>query len=270
MPGNSTKPLIRRAEALHRQCALVFANRLQLTPSDVHCLRVSIKELRALWQVLKPFMAKGQADTASREIGRAAKQLAKARDQHVQLKTLDKRIRKAQGAELASLRCARDQLAAQQPEVPEQALLKAEIVSGFIHDRQRWHDLKLSCGKRELMHDGYGRLYRKARKCFHRAAASGNNAEDWHRLRRWVKYLALALPVLADDNKARALAGRYARLARQLGDLNDLDVLATSLKQLPDKNDMSTYQAIALVEQRADVLQSKCHKKSRRLFGQKK
>ncbi len=269
MSGKIRKRLVRHAEALHQECALVFARRLQLTPADVHRLRVSVKELRALWQVLKPFQAKGQANTASREIGKAAKQLAAARDQHVQLKTLDKRIRKAQGAELSALRMARDQLAAEQPEVPEQAVLKAEIVSGFIHDRQRWHDLELSCGKRELMRNGYGRLYRKARKCFHRAAASGK-AEDWHRLRRWVKYLALSLPVLADDSKAKVLAARYAKLGRQLGDLNDLDVLASSLKQLPDKNAMSTHQAIALVEQRADALQKKCHKRASRLFDHKK
>ena len=93
MAGKTRKKLLRHVEGLHQQCGLVFARRVQLTPSDVHYLRVSVKELRALWQVLKPFLAKGQADTASRQIGKAAKQLAAARDQHVQLKTLDKGIR---------------------------------------------------------------------------------------------------------------------------------------------------------------------------------
>ena len=148
-------------------------------------------------------------------------------------------------------------------------MLKAEIVSDFIHDRQRWHDLELSCGERELMRDGYGRLYRKARKCFHRAAASGK-AEDWHRLRRWVKYLALSLPVIADDSKAKALAARYAKLGRQLGDLNDLDVLASRLKQLPDSRAMSPREAIAMIEQRALAQQKKCHKHAIWLFDHKK
>ncbi|TVP90431.1 MAG: CHAD domain-containing protein [Pseudomonadaceae bacterium] len=265
MAGKSRKRLIKRAEALHKASALLLARETPLSPSHVHQLRVSIKELRALWQMLQPFLAPGEAARASRDIGRAAKRLATARDQHVQLKTLDKRIRKAQDAELQSLRRARDQLSARQADAPEQPLLIEDIAVRFAQDRQRWQDLELTCGRRELMRKGYGRLYRKARKCFRRAS-KGGSAEDWHRLRRWVKYLALALPVIADDSVTKATSRRYARLAEKLGELNDLDVLATRLKQLSGKNGKSACQAIAQVEQRAERVQKKCHKQARRLF----
>jgi CHAD domain-containing protein len=188
------------------------------------------------------------------------------RDQHVQTTTMDKQIRKAGEEELAALQQAREQLIAEQPDALDDTVMTAEIVSRFAQDRERWQRLELDCGRRELIRDGCGRLYRKARKSYRQAARSGNPA-DWHRLRRWTKYLAaLAMPVAVDDSNAEAAAKRYAELARKLGDLHDLHVLTASLKSLPDQEKPLIRQAIALVELRADSLQSKCQRKSKRLF----
>lgn len=266
MPDNGSEKLITRAQALHVGCIPMLVEQLRLAPADVHRLRITVKELVALWQVLRPFLTEGQADAASLDIGRAAKLLAGARDQYVQIKTLDKQIRRAGEVELTALQYARQLLIAQYPYSPEEALMTADIVSRFAQDRERWQALALACGRSELIRHGYGRLYRKARKRFRKADRSGS-AADWHSLRRWTKYLAaLALPVAADDSRADAAAKHYADLAGKLGDLHDLHVLAASLKSLPDHEESLISQAIALVEQRADSLQRKCHRKSRRLF----
>lgn len=266
MSGKGSERLIKRAQALHKTVAPLLVEQRQLTPDDVHQLRVSVKELAALWQVLKPFLAKGQADTARKDIGCAGKLLARARDQYARLETLDKRIRMAEKDELPALQQVREQLIAQQADSTEEGLMTADFIARFAQDLERWQGLDLAFGTRELIRDGYGRLYRKARKLYQQAANSGK-AEDWHRLRRWTKYLAsLALPVGADNSNAKAAAKHYADLAAKLGDLHDLHVLAASLKALPTSDELSIRQAIKLVEQRADSLQGKCQKKSRLLF----
>lgn len=269
MPDNGSDKLIARAQALHAVCIPMLVERMRLAPEDVHQLRLSVKELVALWQVLRPFLTEGQADAASLDIGRAAKLLAGPRDQYVQIRTMNKQLRRAGGEELAALRHARELLIAQYADPPEETLMTADIVSRFAQDRERWQALALTCSRRELIRHGYGRLCRKARKRFRKAARSGS-AADWHRLRRWTKHLAaLALPVAADDNTAAAAAKRYADLAEKLGDLHDLHVLAANLRSLPDQEKTSLRQAIELVEQRADALQKKCHRKSRRVFGER-
>jgi CHAD domain-containing protein len=266
MPDKGNDTLINRAHALHVGCAPLLVEEMRLTPADVHQLRLSVKGLVALWQVLKPFLKEGQADAGSADIGGAAKLLSGARDQHVQTTTMDKQIRKAGEEEMAALQQAREQLIAQQPDLLDDVVMTADIVFRFAQDRERWQRLELDCGRSELIRDGYGRLYRKARKSYRQAARSGNPA-DWHRLRRWTKYLAaLAMPVAVDDSNAETAAKRYAKLARKLGDLHDLHVLAASLKSLPDHEKPLLRQAIALVEQQADSLQSKCQRKSKRLF----
>lgn len=233
-----------------------------LSPADVHKLRVSVKELQALWQVLKPFLTKGQAKNATKDIGYAAKLMAGSRDQYVLVKTLDKLIRKANKEDVSVLRQARDLLVAQQTDLSEEILMMEDIVSRFALDYKRWQRLELTCSKRELMRDGFGRLCRKAGKRF-RQAAKSENAEDWHRLRRWVKYMALALPAVTDDDDAKRLAKRYADLAKKLGDLHDLDVLAASLHELSEP---SIHSAIPLAEHQADKLKKKCYRQSERLF----
>lgn len=265
MAKRGSKRVMGRAAALHKGCAPFLTEQAQLAPDDVHHLRVSVKELRAFWQVLKPFLPAGEADAASRDIGRAAKQLAGARDQHVRLKTLDKLIRKAGEQDRAALSGTREQLVAQQPESAEEPTVTADIVALFAQDRERWQELDVACGRGELIRFGYGRIYRRARKRFRRAAESGDD-EDWHRLRRWTKYLGLALPLVADKGATRKAAKRYARLAGKLGDLHDLDELTYCLKALPDGEEASQRRAIAVVAGRADALRSECHKRSKRLF----
>lgn len=232
-----------------------------LSPADVHKLRVTVKELQALWQVLKPFLPKGRADNAIRNIGNAAKLMAGPRDQHVLIKTLDKLIRKTDEEEQAVLRQARELLIAQQTDSSEETLLVPEIVSRFALDQKWWHELELNCSRRELMRDGFGRLSRKAGKRFHQAAKSGNS-RDWHRLRRWVKYMALALPTIKNDHDAKRLA-KYDALASNLGDLHDLDVLTTRLDALSEP---SIRPAISIVKDQADKLKKKCYRQAKRLF----
>lgn len=269
MSKKGSKQVIRRAKTLHAACAPLLVEGVELSPADVHKLRVSVKELRALWQVLRPFLPDGQTDAAAKNIGHAAKLLAGDRDQFVLLRTMDKQISKAKTEEKTLLQQAREQLLVQQPDSRNQALMLDDIVSRFIEDRQRWQELELACGKRKLIRDGCGRLYRKARKRSRQAAESGKS-EDWHRLRRWTKYLALVLPVLKNNsNAATGEAKQYADLAAKLGNLHDLNVLAANLRAIPAVADSSMSQSIDIVERRAGKLSHKCHKKAKRLFSHK-
>lgn len=260
--------MIKHAQALHQNIASLLIDQALLSPADVHQLRVAVKELQALWQCLKPHLAKGQADVACSSIGRAAKLLADVRDQRVQLDTLEVRISKAGAEELPSLRSAREQLISQSGCI-KKAVMTAEIGSLFAQDLARWQALELECGRRELIDKGYWRLYRNARKCFRNAAASGK-AEDWHRLRRWTKYLALVTPVIAKGGDDSVAAKRYSSLAEKLGELHDLQLLATALRSLSDQDSPATCQAIEVIEKQADLLQRKCYNKSRRLFSARK
>lgn len=268
MSKKGSKQVINRAETLHTACAPMLVEGVQLLPADVHKLRVSVKELRALWQVLRPFLSEGQTDVATQNIGHAAKLLAGDRDQFVLLKTMDKQISKAIAEEKIVLKQAREQLLAQQPDSRNQALMQDDIVSRFIEDRQRWQGLEIVCDKRKLIRDGCGRLYRKARKRFRQAAETGKS-EDWHRLRRWIKYLALVLPVLKNKSNATGEAKQYADLAAKLGNLHDLNVLAANLYAIPAVADSPMSQSIDIVECRAGKLRHKCHKKAKLLFSHK-
>jgi CHAD domain-containing protein len=259
--------LIGHAQALHQSCAPLLTVQARLSAGDVHQLRVLAKELRALWQLLKPLLAKGQADAASRSIWHAAKLLADVRDQQVQLDTLEQQIGKAGEEELPALRRARAQLVTQTG-CSKQTVVTAATASAFAQDLARWQALELDSSERELIGDGYGRLYRNACKRYLQALESGN-AEDWHSLRRWTKYLALVTPVIAEDDGANVLTKRYSVLAEKLGNLHDLEVLTAALRVLPDQDKPSTIQAIAMMEQRADSLQRKCCRKARWLFGTK-
>ncbi|MDP2227599.1 MAG: CHAD domain-containing protein [Moraxellaceae bacterium] len=267
MPDKYGNKLIAHAQALHQSCMPLLVVQVRLSSTDVHQLRVLAKELRALWQLLKPLLAKGQADAASRSIWHSAKLLADVRDQQVQLDTLDQQIGKAGEVELPALRRARAQLITQAG-CSKQAVVTAAIASAFAQDLTRWQALELDSNKRELIGDGYERLYRNACKRYLHALESGN-AEDWHKLRRWTKYLALVTPVIVENDGAKILTKRYCDLAEKLGDLHDLEVLTAALRVLPDQDKPSMIQAIAAMEQRADSLQRKCCRKARRLFGTK-
>jgi CHAD domain-containing protein len=260
--------MIKHSQVLHQNIAPLLTKQALLSPADVHQLRVTVKELQALWQLLKPHLAKDQADVASSSIARAARLLADVRDQQVQLVTLEERISKAGAEELPSLRRAREQMIAHSG-CTKKAVMTADIGSLFAQDLARWQSLELDCGRRELVGKGYWRLYRNARKCFRKAAASGK-AKDWHRLRRWTKYLALVTPMVAKDDDDSVAARRYNSLAEKLGELHDLQLVAAALRSLPDQDSSSTCQAIEVLEKQADLLQQKCYKKSRRLFSSQK
>lgn len=268
MPDRGSNRIIRHALAVHEQRAPLIVKRRQLTPDEVHDLRVSVKELRALWQVLHQFLPAGQADDASRSIAGAAKLLAGARDLHIQRRMLDKLQALAREEAQASFRRARELLLSQYQNVTEEALMTAEMVLRLTQDRTRWQQLELSCGRKKLIRIGYGRLYRKARKYWLKANESGH-AEDWHRLRCWAKYLALAIPVIGESRDAGNAVKSYSRLAEKLGELHDLDVLVASLRALAGYEEGSATEVITLAEQRAASLRSWCRKKSARLFSER-
>lgn len=142
----------------------------------------------------------------------------------------------------------------------------SDVVDRFMRDRERWRALEITCSSSELLADGYGGLYRKARKRFRQAAASGQ-PKDWHRLRRWTKYLGLVLPTLASGEKAQTAAADYAALAKKLGNLHDLDLLEENLKVLNEQQASPLQPAIEVVAQRADKLRRQCERTSSQLFS---
>lgn len=77
-------------------------------------------------------------------------------------------------------------------------------------------------------------------------------------------------PVIAKGSDYSVAAKRYSSLAEKLGELHDLQLLATALRSLPDQDSPATCQAIEVMEKQTNILQQKCYKKSGRLFSARK
>src|SRR5690606_27322081 len=91
-------------------------------------------------------------------------------------------------------------------------------------DKQRWQSLELVVDSNMLLAEGYGRLYRKAHRLT-RTALRSDDIQHWHALRKWVKYLSLALAPYDQSAKLEELSDDLTRLGKKLGRLHDLDRL---------------------------------------------
>ncbi|MFN3714285.1 MAG: CHAD domain-containing protein [Alcanivoracaceae bacterium] len=232
MPTLSVDTIRTHALAVHDDVRDMLSREGPLEEDCVHGLRVASKELRALWQLLKPVMDDQCAREALTQLRDVATSLSEARDQYVVLDTLKGLCAKARSRDTrAALDAALLYLRDHTPETLTQVAASPELQDSWQRDLQRWQALHTDILASDLRDEGFGRLYRKARKLTH-AAIQSDDIHLWHALRKWVKYLALTLPVAGDSKAQERFSPDLTRLGKKLGKLHDLDRLLLALSEL--------------------------------------
>lgn len=232
MPKASIDVLRKHALRVHEDVAEMLNADSSLEEDAVHGLRVAAKEVRALWQLLKPLLDDARAEQAIASLGEAAASLSEVRDQYVTGDTLLKLCRRARGKDARqALENALKLLQARRHGDATRAAASRQLRESWADDSKRWQTLNVSISQTELISEGYGRLYRKAYRLTH-SALNSDDIQLWHSLRKWVKYLALTLPLLGNSSKLEPLYTDITRLGKKLGRLHDLETLLTELSTL--------------------------------------
>ena len=215
--------LVTHARHLHGEAAAMCHAEGTLTDGDVLRLRVISKELRALWQLLRPLDI-AQSKNAASTLAEAAASLAGARDATVVAETLaalsQKAPRKSE-RQVFSDACKR-----LFPETePAEIAVPAQLLDGLESDAARWKSVPANIDDRALVSKGLRRSWRKTRNRLLEAIDS-DALEQWHALRKWVKYLTIQLELLEQAGLHSLLpVADTRRLARDLGRLHDIHVL---------------------------------------------
>lgn len=263
----------------YRELALEYADQaLQtleqeepLSPDTIHSLRVSIKHLRALGQLMRPLEHRKTNKRTDRYLRDATRALSNARDTQVLRATLDElpaatRRRYEQNA----LHQVRQQ---EFPDAPETTHLATPgaVREALHHTRAHWQALTLKVDDAALIDQGLNRTYKKARKLGFEALAA-DTAEEWHELRKWAKYLLFQLQPLESalvntDHRPANLD----TLGRKLGKLHDLHVLIDNLRARERRRSQGEDLAIALlvVRRRETALLDEVRKSTRYCFTNK-
>ncbi len=232
MPKATIDVLRKHALRVHEDVAEMLNSDSELEEDAIHGLRVAAKEVRALWQLLKPLLDDARAEQAIDSLGEAATSLSEARDQYVTSDTLARLCQRARSKDARyALENALQLLQAGRSDNSTRAVASRQLRDSWAEDRKRWETLDITISHAELISEGYGRLYRKAHRLTH-SALKNDDIQLWHSLRKWVKYLALTLPLAGDNNELEALCADISRLGKKLGRLHDLDRLLIELATL--------------------------------------
>jgi len=268
MPNDTLLRLRKHALQVHEDATAMLTGDGPLEADCIHGLRVASKELRALWQLLKPLLDDTRADTAITSLRDAAASLSEARDRYVMLTTVNTLIRKTRNEDACqALTLLQQRLQTNNPEASTEVTPSLALHDAWRQDQQRWQQLDVSVSDQDLLRDGYGRLYRKGRRLVIRALDRGD-IQDWHSLRKWVKYLALTLPLLGKKRKLETLNERTSQLGRYLGKLHDLDRLAIEIPALvqPDDDPEQIAYATHLVHRELSRVLTDCESLASKLF----
>lgn len=267
MPALSLlEQLCNQAIALNRQ-ALTLLQTTPLPASAVHDCRVTAKQLRAQWQLLRPWLCRDDHKIYDRTLRNGARALAGARDQWVMAGTLHKLARKADKSRRKSLLRIEQTLFADSTEHPG-IQNQAQAVDAFQADLARWQNLTLTISDHELLSSGLARSYKQCRNRTIRALG-GAEVEPWHALRKWVKYLAYQQQALEQLGLSVALDHHaLTDLGKRLGKLHDLHMLNQFLltqgeTQIRNKDRNA---ALETLHERQARLLRKCQASSQALF----
>lgn len=270
MPKATIDALRKHALRVHDDVAEMLATDAELEEDVIHGLRVAAKEVRALWQLLKPLLDDARAEQAIASLGKAAASLSEARDQYVTADTLTRLCQRARGEDARqALEGALLRLQSARPDDSTRTFASRELKESWAEDDKRWATLDINISQSELISEGYGRLYRKAHRLTH-SALENDDIQLWHSLRKWVKYLALTLPLAGNSNKLESLCADVTRLGKKLGRLHDLDRLLIELATLewPDQDSEQAAYVSHLVRREMGSVLEECATLSKELFDQ--
>jgi CHAD domain-containing protein len=247
--------------ALRQQVMAVHDQSRQILSGDgvtgdeaVHALRVATKKLRALWLVVTPVVGKGRSGEAIDRLRDASAKLGDARDHHVMMSLIEKFVAKAKKPKAeSSLTAIRDAMAGDVPPQEGDAVSIQRLGEAWANDSRQWTDEIFDAADPQIapqkgtthsgitpeklekkISTGMRRIYKKSRKLY-QLAIHENDAEHWHDLRKWVKYLALALPIYGNSPTITRRTEDFTRLGRRLGKLHDHDELLLRIVGLRDR-----------------------------------
>lgn len=212
---------------IDRAAGAILRRDLAFAPDSVHALRVSTKQLRAFWQLLRPVVGKEAAAQSVRDLRDSARVLAPVRDEYVLRMLLAELATTPGGVPQSEI----EEAAALLPHVPSIGPEAGRQFLGVIEaDARTWGGLP-PVRDEALLDAGLRRSFEKTRQ-LGLAAFSSWAPEDLHRWRRWVKYLRYQLEPLARQER-RFIAAGYAELkllGSVLGERNDLQNLRQALR----------------------------------------
>ena len=262
--------LRKHALRVHDDVAEMLNTDSELEEDAIHGLRVAAKEVRGLWQLLKPLLDDARAEQAIASLGEAAGSLSEARDQYVTGDTLARLCHRARSKDAQqALASALQLLQTTRSESGARALASGQLRESWAEDLKRWQTLDISVSQSELIAEGYGRLYRKAHRLTH-SALDNDDIQLWHSLRKWVKYLALTLPLAGDSDKLKDLCDDITRLGKKLGRLHDLDRLLIELATLewPETDGEQPAYVSHLIRREMGTVLDECAALSKSLFDE--
>ena len=271
-PGNDLLPQYRDlAHDYADQALRALQQEDPLSPETVHSVRVSIKHLRALGQLLRPFELGETSKRMDRLLRDAAGALSSARDTRVLQATLDELPESTRRPyEQQALHQVRQQ------EFPDASgnthlSMPQAVWDALCVTREHWQALPLEVDNVALIDQGLSRTYKKARKLSFEALAA-ETPEQWHELRKWAKYLLFQLqplePILVNTDHRPA---NLDALGRTLGKLHDLHVLIERLDERERRRRHSEELATALlvIRRRETALLEEVRKATRSCFANK-
>ena len=219
---------------------------VRTAPSAVHDLRVTLKRLRAWVRLLRPAVQASVdpklLDQRFADIGRS---LSVARDEQVLSNTLRRLQSRAGGKDVRRIEAWRDQLAASpRAEIPWDRVRAELAVSA-----QMLHGVDWRAVSPEMLIARLRATYRRARRYGKQTLPErGIDAERLHDLRKLVKRLTYQVEYVDTVFSVRhPLRGGLMRLGQSLGELNDLLVLKSWLR---DKGLKPKSQLLKLVGKR--------------------
>ena len=238
------------------------------TPDTEHKLRVATKRLRGLWKLAEPDIGKKKAKKLQKRLKYSSKTLASKRDHHVMLKTINRLRRFARSkGELKALKRAEKLIEKRPPQNELGPKERREIwLETLKTDRKAWKatdSLDTPAVLAERLTATYGKAYEHSNRAW-----TSKDIEDFHRWRRWCKYLFYQLEPLKSEGSDLILqySRRLKSLGRWLGRRQDLAVLEETLEK-GGKDFEKHRKKLKRVIRRADrEAVRKCSKLSTHLF----
>lgn len=260
------------ALARHAACERVLGKRGVLSSEDVHALRVATKHLRASWALLAPLLSETErsaARGAQRELADAARELSGPRDRDALAETLARLAAEApKRRDRERLAGAHALLFGERPGKHQRASRTPALRSAFQRDAERWAACTCAISDEQLLREGCGRLYRRARRLAQRARKTGD-VEAWHRCRKQTKYLGYNLSLLLGEDDPRSMRSELGALGEQLGELHDLSRLRAHVRRA--RTELGQPEAlrgvVRLVRRHEKALAAACKAGSRASFG---
>lgn len=234
----------------------------------VHDARKAIKKERSLLRLVRGNLQPGQRRQENSALREAAQGLAGVRDADVVMATLD-RLSERFAGQLPAGTFARicEQLTSARAMEADNKLRAIEVLAAI---RSRIPEWRLTGGGWDALEGGLTRSYKRGRKAFRLARATGS-LEDLHEWRKRVKDLWYQQRLLEQvcGPAVKGQAEEAHHLSELLGEDHDLGMLAGKLTGDLPANAVDVDDVVRLIERRRGELQAQARAIGARLYAER-